>query len=819
MRYIYSFLFLLLSSYLSAQQQIRGRVVDEQNQPLAGATLTLMDVEQGKVYLYSQTDSLGTFALMNIKQGKYVLIAAFITYKIDEKPIEVGSTVLGMLSFQLFPETQLLEAISIKAKKQQTITMTAGKAVLNVEQSNLAQSQSAFELLKSLPGVNVNKDGDIRIKGKSGVTVMIDGEPVEMSSSQLKNVLKGTPGTTLQAIEVMNNAPASMDAAGTGGVINLVFKKKVKQGFNGSLNTSISKGSFYNHSQSIDLRYGSEKWNHSMMYAYDYEKSNDRDSTFRRQPMGASGAKIGGDDFYMSQLQKNPNRSKSHLLKLSTDYQLNEKNSLGINLSFNDLRNPTDGYTVTRFGTGEKQDSLLQQTNFLRNNLRNLDYGMKYKHIFNERANLIASAQFNKLKGDGFEDYTIVKSSALDAAIRNSRYRNLYPSTVDRKIFKADYLQELMNDEEKIGKFEAGLKTTLTDIQTSQVSEHRIAEKWQLDPLRNNRFNYHESVHAAYVSSAIKKGAWTMEAGLRGEYTRVTGDVVGEDKSIQQDYFSLFPNALLGYKVSDSYALSLAYSRRIERPDYDKLNPSVRYIDVYTTQQGNPNLKPQFSSSLALNQQFFQFIDLNLGYSAIKNPINSTYLMLDGAKSTYTMLNTGTQHQWEASLSFPIPGIDWWENYQSFYLYNSQFNAQLSNQNFKERANSFGALSYNSFKLPKRFSIELTAWYESGGLYANFRYKPTSEVSLGLSKKMLNDRLTMSIALTDAFYGSKFRAQVLSNTAESTYMLSKWDSRQVKFSLNWSLGKSKKDTFTPTAEDEDALPAGRNKQMSKRARR
>jgi len=816
MRYSTSFLLCVAGFQLSAQQPIKGEVQDELGQPLIGATITLKDMEGTKVLVHGQSDIKGHFVLPQVKSGKYKLTVAYITYTQVEQVIEVNKQPIGNLLFQLFPEAQLLEAVSITGTKKPVMSISPGKATLNVAQSNLAQSQSAFDLLKTLPGVNVNKDGDIRIKGKSGVMVMMDGQPVEMTGAQLKNMLKGTPGTTLQAIEVLNNAPASMDAAGTGGVINLLFKKKVKQGFDGSLNSTVAKGTYYNQSHSMDLRYGSEKWKHSLLYAYDYEKSNDRDSTFRFEPglLGSAQAK----DFQMSQVQRNPNRSKSHLLKLATDFQFTEKQSVGLNMTFNDLRNPTDGQTFTRFGMRDTQDSILQQTNYLRSKLKNVDYGIKYRYQLKEQDHILASAQFNRLEGNGFEDYTIAKSIPAVSTIFHRRYRNLYPSTVNRKIFKIDYLKELKNGEEKVGKVEAGLKTTMTRIQSTQTRENKNANQWLIDPLHSQRFDYREAVHAAYVAMELQAEPWTVNIGMRGEYTRIKGAVTGEENNVRQHYFSLFPNALLGYKVSDSYALSLAYSRRIERPDYDKLNPSVRYLDAYTTMQGNPRLKPQFSSNLEFNQQFLQFIDLSLGYSSIKDPINTTFISSGGAQSMYTMLNTGKQQQWEASLSFPIPGIDWWENYQSVYVYNSQFNATLGDQNYKARANSFGAVSYNAFKLPKQFSIELTAWYESGGIYANFRYKPTSEVSVGVSKKVLNDRLTMTLALTDAFYGSKFRAAVLSNTSASTFMLSKWDSRQAKFSLNWNLGKSKKGQTQPEVDNQELPAIGRGKKLPARSR-
>lgn len=808
MRYFCFIFFLLGALNVSAQQEISGKVTDERNMPLPGATITLKQASDAKVSAYAIADSLGKFSLKHIKAGNYQIESAFVTYKNEARPLTVGKETVEVQFFKLLPESRQLEEVTINGKKQ-AISVSGSKATMNVEQSSLAQSQSAYELLKSLPGVNINKDGEIRIKGKSGVTVMIDGEPAEMGSSQLKALLKGTPGTTLQSIEVMNNPPSGMDAAGTGGVINIIFKKKVKKGFNGSVSSNVSKGRYYRTNQSLSMSYGVEKWDLNLLYAYDFDHSRNQESLFRS-------SQNTDQPFAMSQLQLNPQKSKGHLLKLGLDHHFGEKNTLRFNLSFNDVRNPADGRTISRFGTGAVQDSLLDQRNELRNTIRNWDYGLKFRHKFTELKSLNASLQFNNLSSGGSEDYTISKTIGSRPNSSELRYRNIYPSKIDRRIIKIDYLQELKKGDQQIGKFEAGIKSSQTNINNSQFSENRTAGMWQNDPLRSNNFRYREAIQAAYAVTELKLEPWTFNAGLRGEYTHVRGETGTDPNPVRQNYFSLFPNALIGYKVNDSYNLSVSYNRRIERPDYDNLNPSIRYMDLYTTRQGNPKLKAQFSNNLELNQQFFSFIELTLGYSSIKNPIFSTFQSSPGAKSAYTTTNTGHQQQLQASLSFPIPGIDWWENYQSVYFYTSQFNANLETKAFKERGNTYGIYSYNSFKLPAGFNLELSGWYESGGLYANFRYKPVSEISMGANKKMLNDKLTIGVAVADVFYTGIFKAAVLSDHTQTFNLDSRTDSRQVKFSLSWNFGKKPKAERTAGQQsDEDSLPAVKSKQHMK----
>ncbi|WP_440134840.1 outer membrane beta-barrel protein [Chitinophaga sancti] len=818
MRYIISILFLLITFNTIAQQRIKGKVTDEHDLPLPGTTITLKHTTDGKIRSHAISDSLGAFEFRNIHAGSYHIGVAFITYGSQTRQITIGDGPVEILLFKLLPSTQQLQEVTIKGKKQ-AITLSAGNATMNVEQSSLAQSQSAYDLLKSLPGVNVNKDGEVLIKGKSGVTVMIDGEPVEISGAQLKNLLKGTPGTTLQSIQVMNNPPANMDAAGTGGVINLVFKKKIKKGVNGTISSNVSKGYYYKTNQSLNMTYGTQKWNLNLLYSFDFEHNHNRDSMFRSQNLDNTPAGQTDKQFSMNQLQLNPEKSNAHLAKIGIDHYFDDKNSLNLNLSFNDMRNPTDGRTVTRFSTGMVQDSLLNQRNILLNTLRNLDYGLKFKHTFSDLKYLTAAAQFNNLKSNGSEDYTILKTFNSGTTPSELRYRNSYPSRIDRKIFRVDYVQELTRGEKKSGRFEAGLKSSFTNLNNSQFSENRVDQLWQPVPERANDFQYKEAIHAAYADMNIAREPWTFNAGFRLEHTNISGKGQGNANTVHQNYLSLFPNALIGYKVSDNYNLSLTYNRRIERPDYDKLNPAVRYLDLYTTQQGNPQLKAQFSNNIELNQQFLSFIDLTLGYSSIKDPIYSTYVSSPGASSSQTNINTGHQQQWQASLSFPVPGIDWWENNQSFYFFTSQFNDNLENKNLKEQASSFGVFSYNAFKLPANFSLELSVWYQSGGLYSNFRFKPMSEVNFGINKKILNDKINIGVSLSDALYGGVFKGDVLSNNAQVFKMDSRTDSRQIKLNVSFNFGRKPK-AETPANEslESDRLPSGKGQQIEKPAK-
>lgn len=753
-------LFLFTVFSVKAQSDITGLVADEHQYPLEGATVQILHASDSQEVKSITTDSSGRFRFSQVHRGKYLLKVSFIAFDTAYWPVTVEGHSTSPLLISLKPESQQLRDVVVRGRKP-AITMHDGKATMNVEASPLAQSQSAFDLLQDLPGVTITKDGEIKVRGKSGVTVMIDGEPVEIGGNQLKNMLKSTPGATLQSIEVMNNPSASMDAAGNGGVINFKFKKKMTKGFNGAINSGIGWGRYLKTDHSLSFSKGTEKWNLNATYAIDIDKTWQRDSTYR----SIAGT---GKPLQMELVQLSPQRTTSHLARLSVDRYFGQRHTLGVSLSYNQFTNPFHGNTHTRLY--EKLpviDSFMDQRSSIRNTYNNVDGALKYRLSIDDHQSFSAAFQATLLETKGTEDFHI-RGTGINGTVSSiARSRNTYPGTVKRYSLRADYTKDIMSLSEKIGRIEMGIKSTAASIGNRQEAENRYGNNWQKDFSRSNRFRYEERIHAAYAAMELNWEKWELSAGLRGEYTGIRGDSMSGPRLVKQDYLSLFPNVKPGYKFSDEHKLSLSYNRRIDRPDYDKLNPATRYSDVYTIQTGNPYLKPQFSENLEINQQFFGFIDLTVGYSFIKDPLYFSFLSeLGSLQSRYTTINAGKQQQWFAAMSFPIPGLTWWENYQTFYCYSSRFNAVIDRQVFREKATSFGISTYNAFKLPASFNLELNGWYESSGLYGNFRYRPIGELSIGINKRFFNDKLNAGVSVNDIFYTNIFRSNMISKPEE-----------------------------------------------------
>ncbi|MFD2556813.1 outer membrane beta-barrel family protein [Sphingobacterium tabacisoli] len=771
---------LLMANQSFAQNAIKGKIVDENNMALPGATILLINNSDSTEKQLHISDANGSFVFNSKDKSPYRIEVSFINYKKLIYTIESKETVAKELLLKMFPEETLLSTVTVMGKKK-ALSVKGGKTTMTVENSPLAQSQSAFDLLKNLPGVNVGKDGDIKIKGKAGVVVMIDGEPVEMGDSQLKNLLKATPGTTLKSIEIMNHPPASMDASGNAGVINFTFKKNAKQGTNGTFSSGIGYGKYVKTDHSLSLAHGTEKWNFNALYAYDYDHSWEKETVFRR-------TEINNDYVDINQLQLNPEKSKGHLAKFGVDRIFDGKNTLGVQLTYNNIWNPTKGNTTTSIARPSSVETTHQE-NILSNKINNWDGILKYQHKFNDDKLLKSSFQVTVLDLQSKDNRIIKQDLLLQNKPESSEQRSVYPIKVNKFTFKVDYSEKLSES----WKFETGFKSNYTKINSSQKSEQYSGGTWSEDPLHQNNFQYKEAIQSAYGLFEMNKEKWHMRGGLRGELTTIKGQSASEKSLVNQNYLSLFPDLEIGYKPNESYNVTLNYNRRVDRPDYDQLNPSVKYLDIYTIEKGNPNLAPQFSNNIELNQQLFQFIDIAVEYSRLKNPIYYSLNTDDPIASYYTNINTDSQNRWSASLSFPIPGVRWWENYQSVYVYTTAYNISSGENQLKEKGKSLGLYSFNSFKLPYKVNMEITGWYENGGLYSNFRYRPMAEVNIGVNRKFISDKLSVGISASDLFYNSIFKANIVSSKDEIYNLDSRSDSRIFKLNLSWTFGGKTKE--------------------------
>ncbi len=792
MKKITLLLLLFLSLPLCAQTQLHGTVRDTQNQAIGWATLVLQAIDNPKEEYVTMSEEDGSFTIAPIRnKGQYKLTSSFIGYKnnVQLLSLDVPNTPIHLI---LENDDTLLDEVLITSHRK-ALKVSPGKATLAVAQSNLAQTQSAYDVLKTLPGVTISQNGELKIKGKSGVTILLDGQPTQLSAEQLKTILKGTPGSTLQSIEMLNNPPASIDASGTGGVINIISKKKLAQGFYGTFNTSMGMSNKISTDQALNLGYGNEHWSFNFLYSFSYTPDRLRENFEKRDFASPKQA-------WLNQIQHSLLTSKSHVAQVDVTRTFNSKHSLRLAtaLDYNDT--PSTVHTQTTTGElGSNTQQVLQRNNS-KNKLSTFKTDLFYTLNGREKERWTTSIGMQYVKSDATDAIVEQLPPFIRSNENSSKQYNVYPSDQNAFNFKSDYQNYLWEEDSSSAKIEVGVKSNYTRLQTNERLQTLVQHGSITNKQTKSQFEYKTGVHAFYGSLDITLDKWSILAGLRGEYTHIQGDTLNHKKLVKQNYFSLFPSIQVTYMASENYSIMASYARRIERPEFDKLNPAVRFLNSSTRSMGNPNLQPEYAHTVEVTQQFLGFIDVTLGYSRITDPMLYSYFNQGINQAYFTSVNGKNRSEWQASLALPIPGFNWWENYHGIYFYNTKFDNTI----IKENKNSIGLFTYNNFKLPHNFNVEVSGWYQNGGIDSNFKYRSLGEISLGISKKFLHDSFTATLAVSDLFKTGGFRTTILEHPDQQTNFNLKNDMRIFKFGVTYNFGgKNKK----AEAEVDDLSPS------------
>lgn len=761
------------------QHRCTGRVLDEKGQPVAYANIILYDGTDSLKFVGTTTDTLGVFEFRNIPYASYYLRSALLGYEDGHsvlRPAVQHDTVQIIMPVNA---TTLSEfTVETKVNRMQ---VEPGKTTLNIENSTLAVGQNSFDLLRKVPGVFVDNEGNISIRGKQDVNVMIDGKPTYLSGDQLKNFLKSLNAANISKIEVITQPGANYDAEGNAGIINIVLKKKVTLGFNGTVDGFYGQGFYPKAGGSFSFNYGKGKWNIYGSYSYNHDVNFIWITVDRL---------INSSSYYQDYWGKSIDNS--HATKFNFDYDINSKWSVGTGVNLILSHSEWQGFTRTSFGdtaTGVVDSLQTQRDRTPYNNYNlQLNFNTQWKiDTLGQKLSMNVDGGGYLERNRGNYHYGFYNQSGDMFRVApdiNFTYRpNLYLVAG-----KVDYVHPHFFK----FKLEAGFKSSFVTNE-SDVSYRTLDSLGQtvIIPGQTNQYLYRENINALYLSLTRELKRWTFTAGLRGELTNISGHQLTINQVNRQDYFSLFPTAGITWRPHDNHVFNLMYSRRIDRPEYSELNPFIYTLDAYSSYQGNPYLKPQFSNNFEFTYTLFDALTLSAAYSLVDNSIIDGYNIdsLNPKRLIFTKRNIGLAHNFTAGVNFMMPLTKWWM---------VMLNGSAIYTNFRDSALSVNQVgwvgqfsAYMEFTLPKKFAIELNGWAMTGQLTGQQEVSPMGEVSIGISKRLLKDHLVLKLNASDLFRTSRFVSEnVLQDGGRfaSTFW---WDSRVVMFSLSWNFGVGK----------------------------
>lgn len=786
MKTIFTFCFaLFFAGALFAQSptlKVSGRATDN-GKALEFASVTLHTPDSTNVAGGSTTKE-GRFELAVPNKGKYLISISAVGYKTKWSPLLDVQAATNLPDMALETATNKLNEVVVMGKKP-LIEQKIDRMVVNVDASPANVGLTALEVLERTPGVSVDKDGNISLKGKSGVMILVDGKPTYLSNAEVSNLLRSLPSSQLDQLEIMTNPPAKYDAAGNAGVINIKTKKNKARGFNGSFTTGAGMGNKFRSTNSLNMNYRKDKFNFFTNYNYNYNGTL-QDMEISRRFMDPN---TGETVTYFDQVTKMEGARQANTLKLGMDFYASKKTTYGIVLTglYNPGENNSEGTTYIK---DPNQEVLTQMNSTATMNTlwKNAGINLNMRHQFDSTGREI-SGDIDYLgyknKGDQvLSSYFYDKNGQTTSP--DEIMHSYMPSNIQIGSMKVDYVHPLKNQM----KLEAGLKSSYVVTDNNAVYENYENGEWVYDPHRSNQFKYTENINAAYVNASKQLSKkWSGQLGLRLENTNGIGKQVTTGEEFDRKYTQLFPTAYVSYKGNEKNQFALSYGRRIQRPSYQDMNPFYFYLDKYTFQVGNPYLKPQFSHNIDLTHTFGGFLTTTLNYTNTTDIIMQVLEQDDATNTTYVQQeNLARQQQIGLSVSAGFPITKWWTTNIYMNGFYNEFEGPVNGTEIELSAPGFMTNIQNSFKFSKGWGAEVSGFYRSKTQEGVFTSQSMGQISFAASKNVMKGKGTVRLNIRDPFDIQEFNGSSQYGNVD-VKIHNQWDNRTVYASFTLRFGK------------------------------
>ncbi|HVG41914.1 MAG TPA: outer membrane beta-barrel family protein [Chitinophagaceae bacterium] len=788
MQKFFSLFLSILFCYTVAAQPAPGasitiKVLSEENVPMPGATVELVRSKDSVLVKAQMTDATGSVYFTSLVPGAYRWRVSRVGYMKHFSPINsiTADATLTIAPILLQPSKETLANVTVTGNKP-FIELQAGKTIVNVEGSITSVGATALEALEKMPGITIDKDGTIALKGRTGVTVMLDGKPTYLSSAELSNMLSGMNAAQISQVEIMDQPSARYDAAGNAGIINIKLKKNRQKGFNGSVTTAYTQGFYPKNNNNLQLAYRSGKWNLFANYSVNISQNFMRIYALRTY--------YKQDGITVASLLDQPsilkNSGRSHNLRTGVDYSIDAKTTIGLALT---------GIASARKGTGNNAaqwkapngvaDSLIETVSNNRNKWKNVGANINFRRSFTTKRELTADLDMIGYRISGNQFF---ENNAILPVYYSEGSRAVIPSDIRILSGKADYTEQINK-----WKLEGGLKTSYITTDNEAAYEYRDGTTWKPDLGKTNHFLYAETIHAFYaaVETGVKK--WTVQGGLRYEMTsydaQQLGNAIVKDSSFSRSYNSLFPSFSASFAADSNHTFSVATGRRIDRPSFQKLNPFVFIINKYTYQKGNPFYRPQYTWNVELNHVYKNRLITGVSYSTTKDyfsqifPLDSTGLVI------YTEGNLGRLQNFGASVSVQLSPAKWWSLSGQAVLNHKKMEGFID-RDYKRTITQMSFNTTNSFRFGKGWTGELSGFYTSRS-QADIQeiVDPAGQLSIGASKTILKNKGTVKLAARDLFYTQWMKGMTYFPQADEYFKLTR-DTRVLTLSFTYRFGKA-----------------------------
>lgn len=711
----------------------------------------------------------------------------------------ISCTLLLCLLLNNFLQAQDSTAVKLKDSTLAAVTVTSqrkpverkvDRTIINVDAFISNTGSNALEVLEKSPGLQVDNNDIISLKGKQGVMIYIDDRPTYLSGADLANYLKSLPASMLDKIEIMTTPPAKYDAAGNAGVINIKTKKSKIQGFNGNVIISFRQGVYGDSRNTFNFNYRKNKVNFFSNMVFS-EGQSFNDLTIERKYYTPEGSLLSSFD------QNSFIRRwyKSYNAKIGLDYSINKKSTFGIMLT--GVQRPSIERRKNKgtfYGAGGSADSIITATNSEREKFGNGGININYRLQFDSTGKeLSMNADYIRynMKND-----QLYKNASFDAAnnpTSTDMLTGFLPSSINIYSYKIDYVHPFS----KSLKIETGLKAGY--IKTDNDAQYfvTIDNSTSPDYDKTNHFIYDENINAAYINFSKEMKRFSLQAALRAEHTvskgYQAGNLLKPDSSFKRSYVNIFPTLFALYKLDSTgrNSISFAYSRRIGRPYYADLNPFISPLDKFTYYAGNPFLNPQFTHHFEIAHNFRNNLNTSVFYDHVKDEM-SEMIELSGNTFISRTGNIGKKNVAGLSVDATVKIKKWWTilPYAEYIYVHTRSRVYTESVNTK---GTYGAVNItNQFKFNKGWSAELFGRYRSEILDGQFKVGAAGQVNASVQKKILKEKASIKLNMVDIFYTRINQGDISSLKGGEGYYHNLYDSRALILAFTYNFSKGAK---------------------------
>ncbi len=764
-----------------SQNQVGGQIVDKENQPVSFANVVLLNAKDSVSVIKGMiSEDDGSFLFEEIENRPYVLKISFLGFADYIKRFEVeGNTNLGKIELQ--ETSNSLDEVTVKARKPK-IERKIDRISFNVENSVIS-SLNTYEILKRTPGVIVSQ-GELLVKNRPA-TVYINDRKVYLSTAELEQLLSGLSGENVKSVEVITTPPARYEAEGSGAILNIVMSKNPSIGYKGSVNASNTVAVLPKYSLGTSQYYKTNNLNAFASYNFNANNiyKNDESNVTYFESDGSENSTWLGDF-------ERDTKNYAHSLNTILDFTLSEKSSLSLSANLNftpkndsDLRGQTDIYSASG-----RLDSLFTTDSRLENEAKNMLFNADFSTSLGENgAKLSAQVNYIRYDKDQDQDLNTTYFYGNGDEIRNNIIMTKAMQNSDIYTGQVDITTNMGSLPVETGIKYAGITSN------SALDFYNNTFALQVDEL-SDALDYDENIYAAYFSTSKDLGKWSLKAGLRGEYTDITGISAQNGLVNDQDYFQLFPTFYAMRSIGEESSISLEYNRRIERPRFQSLNPFQYYINENNVKEGNPALIPGIANKVLFNYSYKGALFFDLYWDRVDHS-PSVLSFQDNQKQLLRTVNDNLDYTQQFSLDITYANFvtNWYYLYgylSGFYMENQIYARESAAETYT--IDTFSAFlnvgNYFYFGGDGTFSGNVNTYFLPNILAGSYKYEnPQFGLDLGLRKTFMNNKISVSINAEDILrtMNIPMQSQYL-NQDNGFYAIS--ETRRITFGVRYNFG-------------------------------